>query len=143
MESPICEAPWCRLPDTILLHTFSYLKFDSLLAAACVCHSWLRVAYDDFLWKDVFYRHYAISRTITMAPRKLSWREEFKRLYFHTPTVEIETIQQHTDQVLHVSFSHSGEMFATSSKDGHIKVLKMQFILLQCWKYYDSHSIIM
>ena len=31
--------------------------------------------------------------------------------------VESEVLKEHTDQILHVSFSHNGQMFATSSKE--------------------------
>jgi len=31
-------------------------------------------------------------------------------------------LQSHSDQVLHISFSHDGQLFATTSKDGFIKV---------------------
>lgn len=87
-----------------------------------MCKSWLRVAFDELLWKDLFYRHWGISRTISMAPGKYSWIQEYKRLLYHTPSVESEEIKQHADQVLHVSFAHNGKMFATCSKDGFIRV---------------------
>ena len=51
-----------------------------------------------------------------------SWFDEYKRLEYHTPCIESEELTAHRNEVLHVSYSHNGEMFATSSKDGHIKV---------------------
>ena len=33
-----------------------------------------------------------------------------------------EEMNRHKDQVLHVSFSHNGQMFATCSKDGKVMV---------------------
>ncbi|XP_063424872.1 F-box/WD repeat-containing protein 5-like [Mytilus trossulus] len=113
---------WESIPDDIILHVFSFLPAASLLQAAQVCRCWYRVSRDELLWKDVFYRHWKIDRNIPMAPGKSSWLQEYKRLQYHTPAVESEVIRQHTDQVLHVSFSHNGKMFATSSKDGFIKV---------------------
>lgn len=92
---------------------------------------WYRVTRDELLWKDLFYRHYKIDRLIPMAPGQSSWLNEYKRLHFHTPAIESETIRQHTDQVLHVSFSHNGKMFATSSKDGYIKVIYIH-VHVQC-----------
>ncbi len=53
-----------------------------------------------------------------------SWRSEFQRLYDLTPVVCVEERTEHRDEVLHVSFSHDGTMFATCSKDGFVKVLK-------------------
>lgn len=53
---------------------------------------------------------------------KTSWLGEFKRLAYHTPLIETEVLKEHSHQVLHVSFSHNGKMFATCSKDGYILV---------------------
>lgn len=118
-----CTFPcWRNLVDHVLLHIFSFLQADSLVKAGLVCKTWLQVAFDELLWKDLFYRHYGIPRSIPMAPNKYSWIQEYKRLLYHTPSVESEVLKQHTDQVLHVSFSHNGKMFATCSKDGHIRV---------------------
>jgi WD40 repeat protein len=36
--------------------------------------------------------------------------------------METEVLREHSHQVLHVSFSHSGKMFVTCSKDGLILV---------------------
>lgn len=33
----------------------------------------------------------------------------------------VDTIKEHHDEVLHVSFSHNGVLFATCSKDGYVK----------------------
>lgn len=90
--------------------------------AGLVCRGWNRVAFDELLWKDLFYRHWGISRSIQMAPGKHSWIQEYRRLLYHTPSVESEILKQHADQVLHVSFAHNGKMFATCSKDGFIRV---------------------
>lgn len=38
------------------------------------------------------------------------------------PCVEVQTLREHTDQVLHLSFSHSGYQFASCSKDCTVKV---------------------
>lgn len=43
------------------------------------------------------------------------------------PVVLSEVITRHTHQVLHVSFSHSGKYFATTSKDGFIIVWNSHF----------------
>lgn len=51
-----------------------------------------------------------------------SWYEEFRRLYDTVPCVEVQTLKEHTDQVLHLSFSHSGYQFASCSKDCTVKV---------------------
>lgn len=51
-----------------------------------------------------------------------TWLEEFKRLCYNIPVVQTETLTDHMNQVLHVSFSHNGKYFATCSKDGYVLV---------------------
>ncbi|XP_058999194.1 F-box/WD repeat-containing protein 5 isoform X2 [Mustela lutreola] len=51
-----------------------------------------------------------------------SWYEEFRRLYDTVPCVEVQTLREHADQVLHLSFSHSGYQFASCSKDCTVKI---------------------
>lgn len=58
---------------------------------------------------------------------KNSWLGEFKRLAYHTPLLETEVLKEHAHQVLHVSFSHNGKLFATCSKDGYIVVSRIFF----------------
>lgn len=55
-------------------------------------------------------------------PGKTSWIAEYRRLIEEIPLVECECLEEHYHQVLHVSFSHNGEMFATTSKDGFVVV---------------------
>ncbi|XP_013420359.1 F-box/WD repeat-containing protein 5 [Lingula anatina] len=117
---------WQQLPDGVLYHIFSFLSARDVLHACLTCRQWMRVSYDEFLWMELFYRMLDINRQVPIAPGKTSWYYEFQRLYYHTPVIQSENLQEgpgrHTDQVLHVSFSHNGEYFATSSKDGTIKV---------------------
>ncbi|XP_041369353.1 F-box/WD repeat-containing protein 5-like [Gigantopelta aegis] len=110
------------LPDNILLDIFNFLPIPCLIQAAYSCRNWYRVAMDNLLWKNLLHRHWRIPRSVPMMPGKRSWYEECRRLKDLTPTVECQVIQEHKDQVLHVSFSHNGKYFATSSKDGFIKV---------------------
>ncbi|XP_067660737.1 F-box/WD repeat-containing protein 5-like isoform X2 [Haliotis asinina] len=111
-----------HLPDDLLLKIFSNLSVADLARASYTCQHWFRVSLDDLLWKGLFYHHWHIAPSVPMAPGKHSWRQEFKRLYYYTPVLESENIGKHKDQVLHVSFSHNGQLFATCSKDGTVKV---------------------
>ncbi|KAK3088736.1 hypothetical protein FSP39_023151 [Pinctada imbricata] len=129
------ECYWHMLPENILVHVFSYLPAPSLLKASMVCRCWNRVAFDELLWKDLFYRHWSINREIGLAPGRSSWFQEYKRLYYRVPCIESENVSKHTDQVLHVNFSHNGEMFSTCSKDGFIKVWNSTYPTSLRYKY--------
>ncbi|NP_001086956.1 F-box and WD repeat domain containing 5 S homeolog [Xenopus laevis] len=109
------------LPDTILYQIFQSLGPLDLLSAGLVCRRWYNVSRDDFLWKDLFYRHYRVQRHILRCPGAESWYEEFQRVSDTVPCVEVQRLREHGDQVLHISFSHSGDRFASCSKDCTIK----------------------
>ncbi|KAK3586732.1 hypothetical protein CHS0354_017531 [Potamilus streckersoni] len=126
---------WQILSDDILLNVFCYLPAATVIKASEVCKTWYRVAFDEFLWKNLFYSRWKIPRSIPIAAEKESWMKEYKRLYFHTPAVESEVIRSHTDEVLRVCFSHNGKMFATSSKDGFIKVWNSSY---PCYLKYEA-----
>ncbi|XP_078082850.1 F-box/WD repeat-containing protein 5 [Mustelus asterias] len=111
-----------RLPDTILLEVFLKLEHQDVLAAGTTCRQWYGVSRDEFLWKDLFYRYYNVNRSVPRHPAAISWLAEFQRLYDTIPCVEVETLKEHRDQVLHVSFSHNGYLFGSCSKDCFVKV---------------------
>ncbi|CAL7939351.1 unnamed protein product [Xylocopa violacea] len=127
LETPDGTENWYYMPDSVLLNIFQYLTPRELTIAGEVCKSWHRVSLDEFLWKDLFYQIYKIDPDIGIMPGKVSWLEEFKRLTYHTPLLETEELKEHSHQVLHVSFSHNGKMFATCSKDGCIFVWESQY----------------
>ncbi|KAK6622573.1 hypothetical protein RUM43_008415 [Polyplax serrata] len=138
------EVSWDLVPEPILLHIFQYLSPRELLDTGLTCKTWLRISYDEFLWKDLFYSHFKIDPEIHILPGKHSWLEEYKRLTYHTPVVETEVLKDHTHQVLHVSFSHNGKLFATCSKDGSVlvwdsgypaKIKYYKDMRVFCWKY--------
>ncbi|KAM3910637.1 F-box/WD repeat-containing protein 5 isoform 1-T2 [Leptodactylus fuscus] len=110
------------LPDSIIYQIFLNLGPVDLLSAGLVCRRWYQVSRDDFLWKELFYRHYRVPRHIYRYPGSDSWYEEFQRLSDSAPCVEAERLREHTDQVLHISFSHSGELCASCSKDCTVKI---------------------
>lgn len=67
-----------------------------------------------------------LSRVPTRVPAAVSWYDEFQRLYDTIPCVEVQALKEHNDQVLHLSFSHSGCLFASCSKDCTVKVKRQR-----------------
>ncbi|XP_051832894.1 F-box/WD repeat-containing protein 5 [Antechinus flavipes] len=110
------------LPDSIIYQIFLSLSHEDVLAAGLVCRQWQAVSRDEFLWKELFYRYYQVARDVPRHPAAVSWYEEFQRLYDTIPCVEVQTLREHTDQVLHLSFSHTGYLFASCSKDCTVKI---------------------
>ncbi|KAM9642290.1 F-box/WD repeat-containing protein 5 isoform 1-T4 [Trichechus inunguis] len=110
------------LPDSLVYQIFLSLGPADVLAAGLVCRQWQAVSRDEFLWREQFYRYYQVARDVPRHPAATSWYEEFRRLYDTVPCVEVQTLKEHTDQVLHLSFSHSGCQFASCSKDCTVKI---------------------
>ncbi|KAK7070176.1 F-box/WD repeat-containing protein 5 [Halocaridina rubra] len=135
---------WSLLPDSILLHIFTFLDYSDVPYTALVCKSWMRVSYDEFLWRHFFYRDFKVDHSVPIMPGAASWYREYERLVERTPVIQTEEICEHNHQVLHVSFSHKGDLFATSSKDGYIIVWNSTYpaevkyyrdMKLHSWKY--------
>lgn len=135
------------LPDSLVLEIFLRLPHDAVLRAGLTCRQWLAVSRDEFLWRELFYSYYRIPRSVPRHPGKssscltreikrfaglnnpmlvcaaaASWYREFRRLFDCIPCVEVQTLREHTDQVLHLAFSHKGHRFSSCSKDCTVKV---------------------
>ncbi|KAL2100398.1 hypothetical protein ACEWY4_004792 [Coilia grayii] len=110
------------LPDSLVLEIFLHLPHNAVLSAGLTCHQWLAVSRDEFLWRELFYSYYRIPRAVPRHPAAVSWYREFKRLYDCIPCVEVQTLREHHDQVLHLAFSHRGQRFSSCSKDCTVKL---------------------
>uniref|UniRef100_A0A4W6CW03 F-box and WD repeat domain containing 5 n=1 Tax=Lates calcarifer TaxID=8187 RepID=A0A4W6CW03_LATCA len=110
------------LPDSLVLEIFLRLPHDAVLRAGLTCRQWLAVSRDEFLWKELFYSYYRIPRSVPRHPAAVSWYREFKRLFDCIPCVEVQTLREHSDQVLHLAFSHRGHRFSSCSKDCTVKL---------------------
>uniref|UniRef100_A0A672IUT5 F-box domain-containing protein n=1 Tax=Salarias fasciatus TaxID=181472 RepID=A0A672IUT5_SALFA len=110
------------LPDSLLLEIFLHLPHRAVLSAGLTCRQWLAVSRDEFLWRELFYSYYRIPRCVPRHPAAVSWYREFKRLFDCIPCVEVQTLREHSDQVLHLAFSHRGHRFSSCSKDCTVKL---------------------
>nr|XP_060613275.1 F-box/WD repeat-containing protein 5 [Anolis sagrei ordinatus]XP_060613276.1 F-box/WD repeat-containing protein 5 [Anolis sagrei ordinatus]XP_060613277.1 F-box/WD repeat-containing protein 5 [Anolis sagrei ordinatus]XP_060613278.1 F-box/WD repeat-containing protein 5 [Anolis sagrei ordinatus]XP_060613279.1 F-box/WD repeat-containing protein 5 [Anolis sagrei ordinatus]XP_060613280.1 F-box/WD repeat-containing protein 5 [Anolis sagrei ordinatus] len=110
------------LPDSLLVEIFLFLGPRDLLSAGASCRQWHAVAQDQTLWRELFYRHFHIPRDVPRHPGATSWSGEFRRLFEGVPCLETQALKEHGDQVLHLSFSHSGAFFASCSKDCTAKI---------------------
>ncbi|KAL6096845.1 fbxw5 [Pungitius sinensis] len=110
------------LPDSLVLEIFLRLPHDAVLRAGLTCRQWLAVSRDEFLWRELFYSYYRIPRSVPRHPAAVSWYREFRRLFDCIPCVEVQTLREHTDQVLHLAFSHKGHRFSSCSKDCTVKL---------------------
>ncbi|XP_017263460.1 F-box/WD repeat-containing protein 5 [Kryptolebias marmoratus] len=110
------------LPDSLVLEIFLRLPHDAVLRAGLTCRQWQAVSRDEFLWRELFYSYYRIPRAVPRHPSAVSWYREFRRLFDCIPCVEVQTLREHSDQVLHLAFSHRGHRFSSCSKDCTVKL---------------------
>ncbi|XP_065073776.1 F-box/WD repeat-containing protein 5 isoform X2 [Ochlerotatus camptorhynchus] len=122
-ELDYCEnSPWVFIPEPMFTKIFLYLNPRDLLNAGQTCKRWNKLSRDDYIWRKYFQREFNVDTTIGLKPGAEAWRSEFKRLTDNVPMVMTDVLTNHSHQVLHVSFSHNGKMFATCSKDGFVIV---------------------
>lgn len=109
-----------QLPDSVLLHLFSFLDGPSLIRASSVCQQWYDVAYDEVLWRNLV--HQKIQKHAPLPTDKHSWREEYKRLAYHIPSYLSQDVAGHEDEIYFLTFSPSGKFLASVGKDGTCRV---------------------
>ncbi|XP_037959017.1 F-box/WD repeat-containing protein 5-like [Teleopsis dalmanni] len=122
LEQDFLESKWWTIPHHILHSIFYSLPVKDVVSASGVCRRWREIASDELLWKKKMHRHFKIDPTLPLKPGAESWRSEYVRLACEIPFIQTQSIRGHAHQVLHVSFSHDGDMFATCSKDGYVIV---------------------
>ncbi|XP_037081106.1 F-box/WD repeat-containing protein 5-like [Pollicipes pollicipes] len=117
---------WAYMPQELLAQIFSHLEVDCIGQAAQVCRVWASAALDTFLWKHKFIQDFDLDPSTCHLPKATkssgqpSWRGEYRRIVETTPCYMTDELTDHGHQVLHVSFSHNGQYFATCSKDGYV-----------------------
>ena len=108
---------WVEIPDSLLLHIFSFLAPKEVVQAGTVCKKWYRIALDELLWKNILKSTFGVDRKSSLSPLSKSWASEYQRLECQTPVIQTQILTEHSDEVLHVAFAHNGRYFVSSSKD--------------------------
>jgi len=117
------ELSWENIPEPILLRVLSFLAPEEICRAGCVCARWFEISEDNILWRGLIRRRFRIRmRKLKIRDSCLSWKNEYRRMVDLTPSVCSQELKVHTDEVLHVAFSNSGENFVTCSKDTSVVV---------------------
>lgn len=103
-------------------------KKENTIDTVCICCCYCNCRFAHSFWKENdFFK--LIFVFFFSFPGSDSWLNEYKRLTYNVPMVLTDELKNaHSHQVLHVTFSHNGRMFATCSKDGFVIVS----ILCEC-----------
>uniref|UniRef100_A0A182SSB3 F-box domain-containing protein n=1 Tax=Anopheles maculatus TaxID=74869 RepID=A0A182SSB3_9DIPT len=116
------NSPWVFIPEPLFIKIFLQLRACDVLNAGQCCKRWYKLSKDDYIWRKYFSREFNVDPSIPLKRGAESWRAEYRRLTNNVPMVMTDVLTFHSHQVLHVSFSHNGKMFATCSKDGFVIV---------------------
>ena len=109
------------LPLEVLIRIFGYLNRGALFQVLQVSRIWYRAAQDNLLWKGLFFKDFK-PRVKTIRDESSSWQAEYQRLCRRVPNIHWQTLKQHSNEVLHVRFSHSGDQLVSCSKDNRFIV---------------------
>ncbi|XP_052894152.1 F-box/WD repeat-containing protein 5 isoform X2 [Anopheles moucheti] len=118
----IDNSPWVFMPEPLFIKIFLQLQARDVLNAGQCCKRWYKLSKDDYIWRKYFRKEFNVDASIPLKRGAESWRAEYRRLTNNVPMVMTDVLTFHSHQVLHVSFSHNGKMFATCSKDGFVIV---------------------
>ncbi len=88
---------------------------------------WQQIARDNLLWKWLLRRDFRTDIP-TLRPGAVCWRDEYERLVDRVPKVRVQSLTLHTDEVLHVAFSHDGNDLVSCSKVSHEHKKKLPMI---------------
>ncbi|XP_062508287.1 F-box/WD repeat-containing protein 5-like [Corticium candelabrum] len=112
---------WLRIPDEILLKILSYLSEQDLVSLGQVCKRWHVLSQDEYLWKSLLSLHYPYNQPLPSddslsrsTPASLDVYRSFRD---NVASLNVQVATQHSDEVLHVSFSHNGRLVCSTSKD--------------------------
>ena len=108
---------WDRLNEYIIIEIFDALLLSDLHSAALSCKRWFVVAKSDILWKRRLIREYHINPWAGLSQDCKSWMKEYRRLYWQTPAILAEEICDHSEEIIHATFSPEGDIFATVGAD--------------------------
>ena len=82
--------------------------------------SWYEYSKDNLLWKHLLRKDFNMttghSEKVTAAETEVDWKSEYVRLTDTVPNTKVQTLAGHTDEVLHVTFSHDGKDIVSCSK---------------------------
>ena len=101
------------------MHIFAYLLDCDLVSAGQTCKKWQSISLDDCLWRRLLRVRYPPQQSLACDDNSptVSCRDAYRTFKYDVPSVNVQEAKHHSDEVLHVSFSHNGRMVCSSSKD--------------------------
>lgn len=113
--------PWLRLPDETTLQIFRCLSDRDLISAGQTCGKWHSLSQDQSLWKRLISVHYPPQQSLpcgsSAVSSVMSSLDLYRTFKDDVPSVNVQEAKKHSDEVLHVSFSHNGQLVCSTSKD--------------------------
>jgi WD40 repeat protein len=98
--------------EPVLVLIMKHLSCEEVAACGLVCRHWHTAATDNLLWRFLCVRDFRAERVLSAE----EWRPAYIRAYTSVPKVHVQTLTGHSDEVLHVAFSHDGTHIASCAK---------------------------
>ncbi|XP_063698367.1 F-box/WD repeat-containing protein 5 [Culicoides brevitarsis] len=131
------NSEWVYMPENVLVKIMMYLEVKEVIDMGCCCKRWFRISRDDWIWRKLFQKDFGLplNKKVGLKPGAETWYSEYRRLTYNVPMVLTDVLTAHSHQVLHVSFSHSGKLFCTCSKDGFVIVWNSSYPSTKKYSY--------
>merc|ERR1719295_1392973 len=122
-----------------MLEISKYLSSEDVVRLSQVSTRLHSVLQDNLLWKYLFVRDWIWKqktarlnhgnpksfgqlKKAVVAKNDRTWKSEYVRLKDRVPKHKVQVLAGHTDEVLHLTFSHDGKDLASCSKDHSMKI---------------------
>lgn len=119
---------WTVLPDPLLMKVFSYLDARDLTISGMVCSRWRGLSLSHYLWRRLLETAYQLHSSLD--DDRPCYKEYRRLAQLGTPRA-VQVLEEHLDEVWHVTFSHDGTLLAAGGKQGRLIV----------WDVVDTESI--
>jgi WD40 repeat protein len=107
---------WNTVPEPVILYIFQHLPLEDVVTCSLVCKAWHSATCQNILWKRLLIRDFKLASDTPIKDGRSGWKSEYVRLIDQVPCKLVQTLTKHTDEVLHVAFSHDGKEFVSCSK---------------------------
>ncbi len=106
-----------QLAHQDLVEIFKQLPVKDLISCSLVSKAWHEAANDILLWKQLLVKDFAIKKKhLANKPNDCDFKSEYIRLCDEGPSVLLQTLESHKDEVLDLAFSKDGTEMVSCSR---------------------------
>eukprot|EP00095_Tigriopus_kingsejongensis_P008161 maker-scaffold735_size104922-snap-gene-0.32 protein:Tk08161 transcript:maker-scaffold735_size104922-snap-gene-0.32-mRNA-1 annotation:"f-box and wd domain" len=134
---------WATLPPELVVKIARHLDLVHVPQFVSVCRAWHAAVIDhNLFWRTMLQSAYpqeCIPGDCRHAT-DVNWQTELIRLRTQVPSVHVQTLSRHTDEVVFVTFAHEYADFVSCSKDSSFVVWRYDKDIHE-FKKFDDHAM--